>query len=44
MALQNGDQTQRRFKYYIAPEGEQARPITGFYAGKIMVTMLCVHP
>lgn len=32
--LQNSDRIQRRSKYYIAPAGEQARPITGFYAGK----------
>lgn len=30
--LQNSDRLQRRYKYYIAPEGEQARPITGYYA------------
>jgi hypothetical protein len=34
MGLQNSDRIQRRYKYYIAPEGEQARPITGYYAGK----------
>ena len=33
MGLQNSNRIQRRFKGYIAPEGEQARPITGFYAG-----------
>jgi hypothetical protein len=33
MGLQNGDRIQRRHKGYIAPPGEQARPITGFYAG-----------
>lgn len=33
--LQNSDRIQRRFKGYIAPEGEQARPITGYYAGDI---------
>jgi hypothetical protein len=32
--LQNSDRIQRRYKYYIAPEGGQARPITGYYAGK----------
>lgn len=32
--LQNSDRIQRRYKYYIAPEGEQARLITGYYAGK----------
>jgi hypothetical protein len=31
--LQNSDRMQRRYKGYIAPAGEQARPITGFYAG-----------
>ncbi|USP73921.1 hypothetical protein yc1106_01195 [Curvularia clavata] len=31
MGLQNSNRIQRRFKGYIAPEGEQARPITGFY-------------
>jgi hypothetical protein len=31
--LQNSDRIQRRFKGYIAPEGGQARPIEGFYAG-----------
>lgn len=31
--LQNSNRTKRRFKGYIAPEGGQARPITGFYAG-----------
>ncbi|KAF1968812.1 hypothetical protein BU23DRAFT_540538 [Bimuria novae-zelandiae CBS 107.79] len=30
--LQNSDRIQRRFKGYIAPAGEQARPIEGFYA------------
>ncbi|KAJ4331468.1 hypothetical protein N0V87_009156 [Didymella glomerata] len=30
--LQNSDRIQRRYKYYIAPEGGQARPITGYYA------------
>jgi hypothetical protein len=33
MGLQNSDRMQRRYKGYIAPPGEQARPITGFYAG-----------
>jgi hypothetical protein len=33
MGLQNSDRIQRRYKGYIAPPGEQARPITGFYAG-----------
>ncbi|CBX99898.1 hypothetical protein IAQ61_002878 [Plenodomus lingam] len=32
VGLQNSDRIQRRSKGYIAPEGEQARPITGFYA------------
>ncbi|KAF1947695.1 hypothetical protein EJ02DRAFT_449175 [Clathrospora elynae] len=32
IGLQNSSRIQRRFKGYIAPEGEQARPITGFYA------------
>ncbi len=34
IGLQNSNRIQRRFKYYIAPAGEQARPITGYYAGK----------
>jgi len=33
LGLQNSNRIQRRFKGYVAPEGEQARPITGFYAG-----------
>lgn len=33
MGLQNSDRIQRRYKGYIAPPGEQARPIGGFYAG-----------
>jgi hypothetical protein len=33
VGLQNSDRMQRRYKGYIAPPGEQARPITGFYAG-----------
>ena len=37
IGLQNSDRTQRRFKGYIAPAGEQARPITGYYAGKSIV-------
>ncbi|CAO2648014.1 Nn.00g089360.m01.CDS01 [Neocucurbitaria sp. VM-36] len=32
MGLQNSNRIQRRCKGYIAPAGEQARPITGFYA------------
>ncbi|KAF1842093.1 uncharacterized protein K460DRAFT_409520 [Cucurbitaria berberidis CBS 394.84] len=32
MGLQNSNRIQRRHKSYIAPAGEQARPITGFYA------------
>ncbi|KAF2033595.1 hypothetical protein EK21DRAFT_98023 [Setomelanomma holmii] len=32
MGLQNSNRMQRRYKSYIAPPGEQARPITGFYA------------
>ncbi|KAG9206891.1 hypothetical protein G6514_000181 [Epicoccum nigrum] len=32
VGLQNSNRIQRRYKYYIAPEGEQARPITGYYA------------
>ncbi|KAI4921812.1 hypothetical protein J4E90_000239 [Alternaria incomplexa] len=35
IGLQNSNRIQRRFKGYIAPEGEQARPITGFYADMI---------
>ncbi|KAF2445084.1 hypothetical protein P171DRAFT_521138 [Karstenula rhodostoma CBS 690.94] len=30
--LQNSDRIQRRFKGYIAPPGQQARPIEGYYA------------
>ena len=33
IGLQNSNRIQRRYKGYVAPEGEQARPITGFYAG-----------
>jgi hypothetical protein len=33
LGLQNSDRMQRRYKGYIAPPGEQARPIGGFYAG-----------
>lgn len=40
LGLQNSDRIQRRYKYYIAPAGEQARPITGFYAGKIVYDVL----
>ena len=32
--LQSSNRIRRRFKGYIAPEGEQARPIAGFYAGR----------
>ncbi|KAJ4985667.1 oxidoreductase-like protein [Stagonosporopsis vannaccii] len=32
IGMQNSSWIQRRYKYYIAPEGEQARPITGYYA------------
>ncbi|KAF1932859.1 uncharacterized protein M421DRAFT_416459 [Didymella exigua CBS 183.55] len=32
VGLQSSDRIQRRYKYYIAPEGEQARPIMGYYA------------
>jgi hypothetical protein len=41
MGLQNSDRIQRRFKGYIAPEGEQARPITGFYAGWALIHIVC---
>lgn len=41
IGLQNSDRTQRRFKGYIAPEGEQARPITGFYAGWTLDHIAC---
>lgn len=45
--MRNSDWTQRRYKYYIAPEGEQARPITGFYAGRrilnVSVSVLLIH-
>ncbi|KAF2016185.1 hypothetical protein BU24DRAFT_196287 [Aaosphaeria arxii CBS 175.79] len=33
MGLQGSNRIQRRYKGYIAAPGEQARPITGFYAG-----------
>ena len=39
LGLQNSNRIQRRFKGYIAPEGEQARPITGFYAGSTSPTL-----
>lgn len=32
--MHNRDRIQRRYKYYIAPEGGQARPIAGYYAGR----------
>lgn len=38
--LQNSDRIQRRYKYYIAPPGEQARPITGFYAGRYTTALV----
>ena len=31
--LQNSNRIERRYKGYIAPEGGQAHPIDGFYAG-----------
>jgi hypothetical protein len=40
MGLQNSDRIQRRSKGYIAPEGEQARPITGFYAGWTLIQIV----
>jgi hypothetical protein len=40
IGLQNSDRIQRRFKGYIAPEGEQARPITGFYAGWTLIRIV----
>jgi hypothetical protein len=39
MGLQSSDRIQRRYKGYIAPPGEQARPITGFYAGMQPLSM-----
>jgi hypothetical protein len=41
IGLQNSNRIQRRFKGYIAPEGEQARPITGFYAGWTLTHIIC---
>lgn len=40
VGLQNSNRIQRRYKYYIAPEGEQATPITGYYAGKRVLSLL----
>lgn len=42
--LQNSDQTQRRHKGYIAPAGEQAHPITGYYAEMLKKPSAQVQP
>ncbi|KAH9871977.1 hypothetical protein J1614_006236 [Plenodomus biglobosus] len=42
--LQNSDRVQRRHKGYIAPAGEQARPITGFYAEMLKKPHAQVQP
>ncbi|KAF2852901.1 hypothetical protein T440DRAFT_506278 [Plenodomus tracheiphilus IPT5] len=44
VGLQNSDRIQRRYKGYIAPEGEQARPITGFYAEMLKKPRSQVQP
>ncbi|KAE8826892.1 hypothetical protein PTNB73_07886 [Pyrenophora teres f. teres] len=44
IGLQNSNRLQRRFKGYIAPEGEQARPLTGYYEDMLKKPLAEVQP
>ncbi|KAH8732481.1 oxidoreductase-like protein [Phaeosphaeriaceae sp. PMI808] len=44
LGLQNSDRIQHHHKGYIAPAGEQAKPITGYYAEMLKKPMSHIQP